>query len=92
MNITINPGAATADAQEIESIVNKIKESMETLDNAINRSIEAGIHVEWAETLQSNWKAYYGADVPSAMNNMLLSATNLKMAVDAALAYSREQG
>ena len=35
MNITINPGAATDDASQIDSLVQTIQESMETLNNAI---------------------------------------------------------
>lgn len=35
MNLTINPGAATDDAQQIDSIVSTIKDDMETLYNTI---------------------------------------------------------
>ena len=38
MNLTINPGAATEDAAQIDSIVNDIESAMETLDAAIKRN------------------------------------------------------
>lgn len=92
MNVTINPGAALDDAQEIESIVSKMKVSMEDLDKNISSAIEVGIvNVKWAETLLDNWRVYKESDVPEAMNQMLLSAANLKKAVDAVIAYSNEQ-
>ena len=37
MNLTINPGAATEDASQIDSIINDISAAMETLDAAIKR-------------------------------------------------------
>ena len=39
MNITINPGAATDDAAQIDSLIQTIEESMETLDSAIKNTI-----------------------------------------------------
>ena len=35
MNITINPGAATDDAAQIDSIVSQMEEDMQVLDSAI---------------------------------------------------------
>ena len=35
MNITINPGAATDDAAQIDSLVSTMQESMEVLNNTI---------------------------------------------------------
>ena len=37
MNITINPGAATDDASQIDSIISKMQDSMQTLDTAFKR-------------------------------------------------------
>ena len=91
MNITINPGAATEDAAQIDSIIEKIDAAMKELDAAINRNIPEGIETEWSEQVKSNWDEYYSADIPEAMAEMKLSATNLRLAVDAALKYSKEQ-
>ena len=91
MNITINPGAATEDAAQIDSIIEKIDAAMKELDAAIKRNIPEGIETGWSEQVRSNWEEYYGADIPEAMAEMKLSATNLRLAIDQALKYSREQ-
>ena len=91
MNLTINPGAATDDAAQIDSIVSQIKSDMETLDAAIKRNIPDGVDTTWSNTVRENWESYYNADVPAAMADMELSATNLRLAVDQALAYDKEQ-
>ncbi len=92
MNITINPGAATDDAAQIDSLVQTIQTSMATLDNAIKTTIPDGIQTTWSETVRENWESYYLSDVPAAMEDMKLSAANLRLAVEQALQYSREQG
>ncbi len=91
MNLTINPGAATEDAAQIDSIVNDIESAMETLDAAIKRNIPNGIETTWSDQVRNNWESYYGADVPEAMADMKLSATNLRLAVDESLKYSQEK-
>ena len=79
------------DAAQIDSIIEKIDAAMKELDAAIKRNIPEGIETEWSEQVRSNWNEYYGADVPEAMAEMKLSATNLRLAVDQALKYSKEQ-
>lgn len=91
MNITIVPGAATEDAMQIDSIVSAIQEDMRTLDQAIKNTIPEGIQTTWSENVRANWERYYSSDVPAAMEEIKLSATNLRLAVDQALKYSREQ-
>lgn len=91
MNITINPGAATDDAAQIDSLVQTMQESMATLDNAIKSTIPEGIQTTWSETVRENWESYYTADIPSAMEDMKMSAANLRLAVEQALQYDQEQ-
>lgn len=91
MNITINPGAATDDAAQIDAIVSQMEEDMQTLDAAIKRTIPDGIQTSWSDTVRGNWEGYYTADVPQAMADMKLSATNLRLAVDQALGYDQER-
>jgi len=91
MNITINPGAATDDAAQIDSIVSQMETDMETLNAAITRNIPSGVDTTWSDGVLNNWQSYYTADVPSAMADMKQSATNLRMAVEAALAYDQER-
>lgn len=91
MNITITPGAATDDAAQIDKIVSDIEANLETLDAAIKRNIPNGVQTTWSDEVRNNWETYYSADVPAAMADMKLSATNLRMAVDQALKYSNEQ-
>lgn len=91
MNITINPGAATDDAAQIDSLVQSIEESAETLNNAIKNTIPSGIQTTWSETVRSNWESYYTADIPAALEDMKQSATNLRLAVEQALSYDQEK-
>ena len=91
MNITITPGAATEDASQIDSIVSTMQENMETLDNAIKNTIPSGIQTTWSETVKENWESYYNADVEAAMEDMKLSAANLRLAVEKALQFDQEQ-
>ena len=91
MNITINPGAATDDAAQIDSLVQTMQESMATLDGAIKNSIPDGIQTTWSETVRTNWETYYTADIPAAMEDMKLSAANLRLAVEQALNYDQER-
>lgn len=91
MNLTINPGAATEDASQIDSIINDISSAMETLDAVIKRNIPNGVETAWSDEVRNNWETYYGSDVPEAMEAMKMSAANLRLAVDQALKYSQEQ-
>ncbi len=89
MNITIKPGAATEDAAQIDSIINQIEQDMQTLDAAIKKNIPAGVQTNWSDTVRSNWEQYYSADIPDAMAQMSMSASNLRLAVEKALKYSQ---
>ena len=91
MNITINPGAATDDAAQIDTIVSNMMDNMEQLSTMIKNTIPAGIQTTWSATVRENWEKYYSADVPEAMEDMKKSAANLRLAVQQALAYDREQ-
>ena len=91
MNITITPGAATEDATQIDSIVTTMENAMQELDRAIKSTIPEGIQTTWSETVRNNWESYYTADVPAAMEEMKLSAANLRLAVEEALKYDQEQ-
>ena len=91
MNLTIAPGAATEDAAQIDQIITDMEEDMETLNNAIKNTIPSGIQTTWSETVRGNWESYYGADVPEAMEEMKLSAANLRLAVEQSLAYDQER-
>ena len=89
MNITIKPGAATEDAAQIDSIIKQIEQDMQTLDAAIKKNIPDGVQTNWSETVRSNWEQYYSADIPDAMAQMSMSASNLRLAVEKALTYSQ---
>lgn len=90
MNVTIKPGVALQDATQIDSIVNQIREDMKTLNDVITNTIPSGIQTKWSEELLNNWRQYYGGDVDSAMAEMALSASNLRMAVEQVLQYSNQ--
>lgn len=89
MNITINPGAATEDAVQIDSIVSAIEADMETLDTAIKSTIPSGIETDWSKELKDKWTTYYNSEIPEAMEEMKASATNLRIAVMDALQYNK---
>ena len=88
MNLQINPGAALDDAQLTDSIVSSIQESMAELDAAMKAD---KTEADWADRVKSNWNNYYNADVANGMNDMKLSAANLRTAVQQALDYSMEK-
>ncbi len=91
MNLTIKPGAATDDAAQIKSIVSDIETKLDELNQKITKNIPSGVDTDWSEEVLNNWNGYYTADIPQALADMTLSATNLNNAVDAALKYSNEQ-
>ncbi len=91
MNITIAPGAATDDAKQIDNIVTEMADDMAKLDQAFKATIPDGIQTTWSETVKENWTGYYSADIPAAMEDMKLSSANLRLAIDQALSYDREQ-
>ena len=91
MNITIKPGAATEDAQQISSIVSTITADMEECDKILKQLATGELSLDWADTLYSQWQSYFNTDIPEAMAEMQQSSTNLQTAVSAAIAYSQEQ-
>ena len=91
MNITIKPGAATDDAQQISSIVSTITADMEECDKILKQLATGELSLDWADTLYSQWQRYFNSDIPEAMAEMQQSSTNLQTAVSAAIAYSQEQ-
>ncbi len=91
MNITIKPGAATDDAQQISSIVSTITADMEECDKILKQLATGELSLDWADTLYSQWQGYFNSDIPEAMAEMQQSSTNLQTAVSAAIAYSQEQ-
>ena len=91
MNITITPGAALDDAAQIDSIVAAIQAAMDELEKKKKNTIPDGIQTTWSETVRTNWEQYYSSDVPAAMEDMKLSASNLRLAVEKAQAYDQEQ-
>ena len=91
MNITIKPGAATEDAQQISSIVSTITADMEECDKILKQLATGELNLDWADTLYEQWQGYFNSDIPEAMAEMQQSSTNLQTAVSAAIAYSQEQ-
>lgn len=88
MDFYINPGAATDDAQQIESIVTTIQQAMEELDTAMKND---DTQVDWMDTVKSNWNSYYSQDVANGMEEMKDSARNLQLAVQEFTNYSMEK-
>ena len=75
----------------IIATMNTSDQNVFTLDTAFKNTIPSGIQTTWSETVRENWEGYYSADVPAAMEDMKLSATNLRLAVEKALSYDQEQ-
>lgn len=91
MNVTINTSAALDDAAQIENVVTRLTDDMATLNQAIKDTIPAGIQTEWSEILSDNWNKYYTADIPNAMEEMKVSASNIQMAVQTTEDFSKER-
>lgn len=96
MNLKIDTTQSLDDAKSIETIVNEMDEDIKVLDRAITDTIadgpgDPGILTTWSTTVKGNWNQYVAKDVPTAFDNMKLSATNLKLAVEEALNYSTER-
>lgn len=91
MDLTIRPGAALQDATQVDTIVNQIKEDMRTLNDVITSTIPTGIQTRWAEELLNSWTHYYNSEIDSALEEMVESATNLRVAVEKVLQYSNEE-
>ncbi len=88
MDITIKPGAALEDATQIDSIVKQIDQDMQDLDSSFKRIIPSGVETTWSNELKQNWEQFYNNSVQNAMEEIQLSANNLRLAVDAAIKYS----
>ena len=89
MNLTILPGRATQDVQEIETIVDRIDKAMQELNDVIGRIIPDQVETQWSNEFKESWIKCYNNSVQNAMDGMRASATNLKNAVDAALEYTK---
>ncbi len=89
MNLTILPGAATEDAEQIDSIIEEIDQNMQDLNTVIKRVIPEGVETDWALTYKENWESYYNGSIQGAMEEMKQSAKNLRKAVQAALEYTK---
>ena len=87
MNITINTEAALEDAKDIENIVQSIETSLEKLDKTFDTLIPERIETTWSNRLKEEWIAYYKESIANGMEEMKVSATNLKIAVNEALEY-----
>lgn len=91
-SIRVNPNAALDDASSIDTIIEEIDKQMSELDSAIKREIPDGIRTEWSEKVRQDWQSYYNESIPEAMAAMKSSATNLRLAVDKAVQYSKGRG
>lgn len=91
-SIRIKPDAALDDASNIDTIVDEIDREMSELDSVIKREIPDGIKTDWSEKVRQEWQSYYNESIPEAMIAMKSSATNLRLAVDKALQYSKGRG
>lgn len=90
MNVTLKPGAATDDARQIDMIVQKISDAMAELDQAMDSTIPNGIRTTWSLGVKDNWDEYYTSDIPATLEDMKLSAANLRLAIEQVLSYDRE--
>ena len=91
MNVSIKTDQALNDAQEIVTIITNIKESLESLNDNINKNIPDVLKTEWADQLKSKWSTYYSNDIPTVMDEMNQSAINIQKTAETMIAYSREQ-
>lgn len=82
-NIEINTSASLDNAADIENIVQRVKSSMEQL-NEIFTKTAPGMQLDWAEELRGNWTSYYNETIPASMDELSLSAAKIQKAVEVA--------
>jgi hypothetical protein len=87
MNITVNTDAALEDAKDIDTIVQSIETNLEKLDKTIDTLIPERLETTWSNRLKEEWTAYYKDSIANGMEEMKVSATNLRIAVNEALEY-----
>lgn len=90
-SIIVKSDGARDGAKQILTIVTKIEQTMNELNESLKKNIPERVETQWSDTLRSNWQKYYTGDIPETMNAMKLSASNIQMAVEAAEAYSNMQ-
>ena len=88
-SLTIYPGAATEDARDIENIVATIESCLDTLNDLIKKHIPENLETDWSKDLLESWTKAYNESIETIIHEMTLSAKNLEMAVEQALAYSK---
>lgn len=89
MQLEIAEGVALDTASNIERIVSSFNADMDRLNTILTSKINEGIQTQWADEVKSNWQTYYTSDIETIKEEMLNSATNLKKAVDAWVAYNK---
>ena len=88
MGLKVNKKSALAAALEIDEIINKMNESMDTLDDVIRETIPDRIDTEWSNELREDWQKYYNTSINENLEQMRDNGTILRKAVEVALSFS----
>ena len=78
-SVSIRPGAAIED----------VKQSV--LNNVIEKNIPENLETDWSVALKESWTKAYNESIQGVMREMTLSASNLQMAIDRAIEYSKAE-
>lgn len=90
-SVSIRPGAAIEDVKQIENIVKDIEECLSVLNNVIEKNIPENLETDWSVALKESWTKAYNESIQGVMHEMTLSASNLQMAIDRAIEYSKAE-
>jgi len=90
-SVSIRPGAAIEDVKQIENIVKDIEECLSVLNNVIEKNIPENLETDWSVALKESWTKAYNESIQGVMREMTLSASNLQMAIDRAIEYSKAE-
>ena len=88
MGLKINKKSALAAALEIDEIINRMNESMATLDDVIRETIPDRIDTAWSNELRESWQKYYNTNISENIEEMRKNGSILRRAVSLALAFS----
>lgn len=82
---------ALDDAGEIQRIVRQMKTSFDDFNDIMRAYAGGKIKTQWADQVYQNWVKYNDNDIPSTLEDMLKSATNIQVQVAGVVAFSQER-
>lgn len=86
--LNIDFDKAESAAVDVDTIVKNIDNSMEEMENIIQRAQAKGIQTDWAEDFIKDIKAYRAGTVGQALKDMRQQSSNIRASVREARMYN----